>query len=138
MSPPIHAELIEKAKRLAAPVASCVHARVCFGHLVGTDTDVKQLLALITVLAEVADERRMAELSKLPGDEGLPSDRDTVLRAAHAHVAHLRRDGRPVPVRIGMLENTYNQRGGKRQRPSRGPGARLAWRRQQQERTEAA
>ena len=125
------AELIERAKRLAAPVASCVRARVQPSHLIGEDTPVPELLALVTVLAEVADHRKLIELAKLPGDEGLPVGEAGLLRAAHAHVWHLKRDGRPVPYRLRLLENAYQDRR-KRVRPSRGPGARLAWRRQQQ------
>ena len=129
------ATLIAQAKSRATPVASCVRARVQPSHLIGEDTPVKELLALITVLAEVADHRRLAELAKLPGDEGLPAGEGALLRAAHAHVWHLRQDGRAVPYQLRVLESAYQDRR-KRTRPSRGPGARLAWRRQQ-ERTAA-
>jgi hypothetical protein len=99
--------LIEQAKSRAAPVHSCVRARVQPGHLVGTDTGVEELLALIIVLAEVADSRRLAELVKLPGDEGLAVGRDALLQAAHAQVWHLRKNKQPVPLRLGLLENEY-------------------------------
>ena len=126
------ATLIAQAKSRATPVASCVRARVQPSHLIGEDTPVKELLALITVLAEVADHRRLAELAKLPGDEGLPTGEGALLRAAHAHVWHLKRDGRPVPYQLRLLDSEYGCRR-ERKRPSRGTGARLAWIAQQQQ-----
>ena len=99
--------LIEQAKGRAAPVHSCVRARVKPGHLIGTDTGVEELLARVVVLAEVADPRRLADLVKQPGDEGLAVGRDALLQAAHAHVWRLRQDKQPVPLRLGLLENEY-------------------------------
>ena len=99
--------LIGQAKGRAAPLHSCVRARVQPGHLIGTDTGVEELLALVIVLAEVADPRRLAELVKLPGDQGLAVGRDALLQAAHAQVWHLRKAGQPVPTRLGVLENEY-------------------------------
>ena len=101
--------LIVQAKGRAAPVHSCVRARVKPGHLIGTDTGVEELLALVVVLAEVADPRRLAELVKLPGDEGLAVGKAALLQAAHAQVWHLRKTGMPVPLRLGLLENEYQQ-----------------------------
>lgn len=113
--------LIEQAKSRAAPVHSCVRARVQPGHLIGTDTGVEELLALVIVLAEVADSRRLAELVRLPGDEGLAVGRDALLAAAHTQVWHLRKAGMPVPLRLGLLENEY-QAASKARRLQASPG----------------
>jgi hypothetical protein len=115
MTPAQRIALIVGAKRLAHPVFSCVRAGIRYDHLTASQSR-KELLALITVLAECADPAKLKAVTEAPGDEGMPAlSREDVLRRAHAEYQRLLRDGMAVPHRVRLLESEYRQ-GNKRRR----------------------
>lgn len=105
------AGLIERAKRLAPPVVSCVQADIAPDHLLAGKSW-KQLAALVIVLAEVADHEKLDALSRIPGDEGLPADLVAAIerRRTDAVVARLREEGRladPPPDQRPVLRHEH-------------------------------
>lgn len=127
-------ELIAGAKQIAVPVASCVAGGVRPDHLLGGKSR-DELLALVVVLAEAVDHGKLNVLVRLPGDEGLTPEslREAMLRRAHTEVWRLREAGQEIPPDLHVLEDEYQALHPRSPRPSRGPGARLEWRRQQGE-----
>jgi hypothetical protein len=85
MNPPARdrATLITRAKRAAVPVANCVAARVCPGHvLAGMTWD--ELAALVVVLADAVDHRVLADViaGRDDGRDNQFRERDRVRKAA--------------------------------------------------------
>ena len=107
MTPADYAALVVRAKRVAVPVVNCVQARIRISHLTeGLSRD--DLLALVAVLADCADQEKLRIVTSAPGDEGMPpAGRGEVLRAAHAERVRLDRAGLPVPFGVRMLDSQY-------------------------------
>lgn len=106
MTPADRDSLIARAKRLATPVVSSVAANIRPDHLIG-DASREQLAALVVVLAEAADLVKLRAVVEATEDGPDLTDRDVLLRAAHAHAIALRRLGEPVPARVRMMDNEY-------------------------------
>lgn len=112
MTPGEREALIVSAKELVTGLACCVRARVNPGHLITADTSWEELAAALIVALECADPWKVARLAEVPSDDGLAADdhveaREWLLNAAHAQVARLRGDGRPLPTRLALLEVEY-------------------------------
>lgn len=100
---------LDRAKSLAIPVASCVAARIRPDHLIG-NASWEELAALVVVLAEAADPVRLRAVVDAREDGPDITDRDVMLRKAHAHAVALRKAGMAVPVRVRALDNEYRER----------------------------
>jgi WhiB family transcriptional regulator, redox-sensing transcriptional regulator len=123
------AALLATAKSVAIPIAACVASSLPPAHLMGTMTR-DQLAALVIVLAEAADHRRLRAIAGARDSDGRPDlTRDFLrLRRAHAEYTRLTVAGQPIPPRIRELEREYQRqakarlRQGRQQQDHRGPG----------------
>ena len=102
------AALIAWAKRKATPVASCVAARIRLDHLSLRDASYDELLALVVVLSDAVDPVALRAVTE-GKDDGSPAvtDRDLMLRKAHAECVRLRDGRREVPLRLRLLDAEY-------------------------------
>jgi len=108
MTPEERAALIVRAKQLAPPVAACVAARLRPDHLL-RDATRDELAALVIVLAEAVDRAVLRVVAAAGEDGPVVTDRTMLLRRAHREANRLREKGEPVPLRVGVLENEYQE-----------------------------
>lgn len=114
--------LIDRAKAVAVPVASCVAASLRPDHLIGGWSR-DELAALVVVLAEAADPSRLRAVAEAQEDSspviGLAQVR---LRQAHAEYRRLRRNGTEIaaiPQYLRRLEREYQRDSKRRQKYAR-------------------
>jgi hypothetical protein len=106
VTPRLTASLLASAKRMALPVATCVHNRVRPAHIL-RDKSWAELYALVIVLAEAADLAAVFEVANMPDGGPEEAARAAVLRKAHAKAEACRKMRRPVPGHLAVLEREY-------------------------------
>lgn len=120
----VREQLIALAKSRAEPVANCVAASVPFGHLVH-DLPREGLYALVAVLAEGADRRRLHQVVSATDDgpaediPQLPVPEPKRLQQAHAEFERYRKAGiarEDMPLRVSRGEAEYQAHAKQRQR----------------------
>jgi hypothetical protein len=107
MTPAARSALIERAKRAATPVASCVAARISPAHILAAMAR-EEVDALVIVLADAVDHALLRAVVEAD-DDGRPglSDLDARYRAGHAEAVRLRAAKLPVPNQVRVLDSGY-------------------------------
>jgi hypothetical protein len=110
MTPAERDALIARAKFVAPVVVKCVEGRLSPGHIT-RKLSREEIEALVLVLADAVDPVRLRVVVSADEDGPDVTDRDLLLRRAHADAKAYRRDGKPVPEHVRRLDNEYHERG---------------------------